>query len=67
MKHNKCLIQWPGRVRSVNVRLREVAREIPSVFSFCTNEFSGRGVQVIVSSPIFHFLNATPAKENTDV
>jgi len=51
MKHNKCLIQWPGRVRSVNVRLREVAKQTPSVFNFCTNEFSGRGVQVVVSSP----------------
>lgn len=67
MKHNKCLIQWPGCVRSVNVLLRGVSNETPSVLHFCTNELSGSDVQVVVSSPVFHFLNATPANENNDV
>ena len=67
MKHNKCLTQWPGCTRSFNVLLKEVSKETPSVLHFCTNELSGSDVQVVVSSPIFHFLNAAPANENTDV
>jgi len=67
MKNNKCLIQWPGCIRSVNVLVREVSNEAPPVFHFCTNELSGSDVQVVVSSPVFHFLNAAPANENTDV
>jgi len=67
VKHNKCLIQWPVCVRSVNVRLREVANETPSVFNSCTNELSGSYVQDIVSSLIFQFLNAASPSENTDV
>ena len=66
MKHNKCLIQWLGCIRSVDIRLREVANETPSVFNSCT-DLSGRDVQVVVSSPIFHFLNAASVTENTDV
>jgi hypothetical protein len=67
MKHNKCLIQWPECIGSVNFLLKEVSKETPSVLHFCTNELSGSDVQVVVSSPIFHFLNAAPANENTDV
>jgi hypothetical protein len=67
MKHNKCLIQWPECMSSVNLLLREVSNETPSVFHFCTNELQASEIEIFISSLIFHFLNAAPAYEKSHV